>query len=85
MTSEAIDRSKASALKVVLGLRTQVLAGVTDEAAQALLSEDFVTEIFDVAWENQFEEDRRAVRRQVRQIVADAIEERRLEGDEGQS
>lgn len=82
MTNESIDRSKNSALAVVLGLREEVLAEVVDEAAKDLLTETFVTEIFDVAWENQFEEDRRAVRRQVRQIVGDAIESRRLEGEE---
>lgn len=78
MTPEGVDRSKASALEVLLEVRQEVVGTLTNEDAQSVLTEALLRDVFDVSWNNQFEEDRRVARRELRQLVTDAIEEHYL-------
>lgn len=82
MAPESLDRSKGSAMEVLLEVREEILGNLTNDAAKAVLTQDLLREVFDVSWNNQFEDDRRAARRELRQLVNDAIEEHFLARDE---
>lgn len=82
MAGEGVDRSKESALEVLLEVRNEVAESLMNDDARSVLTEDLLRDVFDVSWNNQFEEDRRAARRELRQLVTDAIEERFLAKEE---
>jgi hypothetical protein len=67
------ERTAERALAVLRELRDEVVAeaGETDVAG---LDAELLEEVFRLAWQTQFESDRTAPRRQLRQIVDDAIE-----------
>lgn len=73
MTTPETERTAERALAVLRELRVEVVpeageTGVTE------LDADLLEEVFRLAWQAQFESDRTAPRRQLRQIVDDAIE-----------
>jgi hypothetical protein len=72
------DRTKAGALEVIVAVRPASLALILNEDAKAILTDDFLTGLLDLAWHYQFEADRAGSRRALRQRVADAIEARML-------
>jgi hypothetical protein len=82
VAGEGVDRSKESALEVLLEVRSEVAESLMNNDARSVLTEGLLRDVFVVSWNNQFEEDRRAARRELRQLVTDAIEERFLAKEE---
>lgn len=74
------ERTKAGALAVVLGHREASGSLMTSDRAKTIMSDRFLADLLDLAWQNQFEQDRSAPRRALRQLIADAIEADRLNG-----
>ncbi len=72
------EGTRESAQRVVLDVRSDAASSGTLSAAE-LLSEDLVERVFDLAWRHQFDEDRTAARRLLRQLVSDAVEGHLLE------
>jgi len=67
------ERTAERALAVLRELREEVLPDA-GETGVTELDADLLEEVFRLAWQTQFESDRTASRRQLRQIVDDAIE-----------
>jgi hypothetical protein len=67
------ERTSERALAVLRELRDAVVSE-PGETGVAELDADLLEEVFRLAWQTQFESDRTAPRRQLRQIVDDAIE-----------
>jgi hypothetical protein len=67
------ERTAERALAVLRELRDEV-APESGETDVAELDADLLEQVFRLAWQTQFESDRTAPRRQLRQIVDDAIE-----------
>ncbi len=67
------ERTSERALAVLRELRDAVVSE-PEETGVAELDVDLLEEVFRLAWQTQFESDRTAPRRQLRQIVDDAIE-----------
>ena len=67
------ERTAERALAVLRDLRDEVVPDA-GETGVTKLAADLVEETFRLAWQTQFEADRTAPRRQLRQIVDDAIE-----------
>jgi hypothetical protein len=74
------ERSRDAALDVLLGLRPSIVSQSTDPTVADLLTDDLVRDIFREAWDNQFDEDRSAFQRSVREIVTLAIDARTMRG-----
>ena len=72
------ERTKDSALRTLMALQREEVEHL-DEHTGSILTESLVTEVFEIAWRYQFEEDRRQPRRDVRDIVQDAAQESVLE------
>lgn len=53
-------------------LRTRV-ASIDDPDLSAVLSEDLLRQLFDIAWEHQFDSERTPFRRETKSLVQDAI------------
>jgi hypothetical protein len=68
------ERTKAGALEVVLSVRPASAALMTNDEARSILTDEFLTRLLDLAWQNQFEADRSGPRRALRRLVSDAIE-----------
>ena len=77
MTSPSEPRTRQRALDMLLQRMVSISPSISDESARALLSDDLVTRIFDVAWQHQFDEDRSEATRQIREIVNIAIDSRK--------
>ncbi len=75
-----MERTRQAAEAVLQELIPETMKTVGNDEALAILRGDLVSEIFDVAWSHRFEDDRRDAQRQIRQLVGDAIDKRRLEG-----
>ena len=69
-----MERTRDSALAAVHKLRAEVMKSMQDDKARSLLTEELVTQVFDVAWSHRFDDERADARRTVRDIVADASE-----------
>ena len=72
-----LERTADAARAILLELRDKEVQRL-DESTREILSESLVSEIFEQAWRHQFEEDRRQAKRDLRQVVADAIEQSQL-------
>ena len=77
MTSPSEPRTRQRALDMLLQRMGSISPSISDEPARALLRDDLVTRIFDVAWQHQFDEDRSEATRQIREIVNIAIDSRK--------
>lgn len=73
MTTPETERTAERALAVLRELRDEVVSEA-GEAGAPELDAELLEEVFRLAWQAQFESDRTAPRRQLRQIVDDAIE-----------
>ncbi len=71
--------TRDSAHRVVLGLREEAAEAVGIDSARDLLSSDLLERVFDIAWRHQFDQDRGPARRNLKQVVSDAVEEHVLE------
>ncbi|HUW95207.1 MAG TPA: hypothetical protein VMW58_05430 [Anaerolineae bacterium] len=78
---ENLDRTKDGALQTLLELLREQAAAVAEDA-DGLPSESLLRDIFDKAWHFQFEEDRHQSRREIRELVQDAVLATQL-GDDG--
>jgi NifB/MoaA-like Fe-S oxidoreductase len=78
LMSDEMDRTRQGALEVLLSLRPAILSEIPDERARTLLTENLVNDVLREAWRNAFEENRTVFRSRLRQLVGDAIEERKL-------
>ena len=67
-----LDRTRDGALQTLLEL-LQEQAATVDEDAEGMPDESLLRDIFDKAWHFQFEEDRRQSRREIRELVQDAV------------
>ena len=65
--------TKERALKVLLQTLEQARIEVSDDSAKTLLTDQLLIQIFDVAWQHQFDEDRIETMRQFREIVQIAV------------
>lgn len=70
-------RTADAARKILSEQREKSLQGL-DDYIQGIVSEALLSEVFDQAWRFQFEEDRSQVKRAIRQLVADVIEQNQL-------
>jgi hypothetical protein len=63
----------------------EATAGVSDELtlapAKAALTADLVTQVFDIAWERQFEERRRPVQTEMKRMIGLSVEAALLRAD----
>jgi hypothetical protein len=78
MASRSLRPTEIKAREIIERLRSESIGEVPDLTAREILTQGLVEAILDVAWTNQFEEDRAISRTRVRQLVADAIEAREL-------
>ena len=69
---ERHERTRDGALRTLLEL-LQEERGTPGDDGRAVPSESLLRDIFQVAWHFQFEEDRRESRRQLRELVQDAV------------
>jgi hypothetical protein len=67
------SRTRARALAELVRLLPEVRAEITDARLRPLLSEALVRQLFDHAWDHQFDNDRTHVARVLRDIVREAI------------
>ena len=74
MTSHSEPRTKQRALGVLLNQMATIRATMSGQSAEALLTDQLIAEIFEVAWQHQFDDDRSEAIRQVREIVNIAID-----------
>ena len=74
MTFPSEPRTRQRALDMLLQRMATIRPAISDESAKALLTDDLLTRIFDVAWQHQFDEDRSEATRQTREIVNIAID-----------
>ena len=74
MTFPSEPRTRQRALDMLLQRMATIRPTISDESAKALLTDDLLTRIFDVAWQHQFDEDRSEATRQIREIVNIAID-----------
>jgi hypothetical protein len=63
-----MNRSREGAHQVLLSLRQQIIAGMTNERAKRLLSEELVAALLDAAWQHQFDESRTDFKNDVQMI-----------------
>lgn len=77
----AESRTRERALAEIMRLLPEIRAELQDEALRQLLTEDLVREVFDTAWNHQFDDDRAPIVRMFRDIVREAIEEIREKKD----
>lgn len=68
------ERTKESALRVVLQLKNEATAEAENADVRAVLGSELVGRLLDMAWRHQFDPDRTAARRDVRTGVSDAVE-----------
>ena len=67
------ERTAERALAVLRELRNEAVPN-SGEPVVSQLDADLLEQVFRLAWQTQFESDRTAARRHLRQIVDDAIE-----------
>ncbi|MGH9962645.1 MAG: hypothetical protein ACREBC_36945 [Pyrinomonadaceae bacterium] len=68
--SRTRDRALSELLRLLPGVREEI----ADASVRPILTESLVTEIFTLAWDHQFDEDRGALSRTFRQVVREALE-----------
>jgi hypothetical protein len=74
------DRSRRAAMESLMSLRSQVIVDADDPVVANLLSEALVTEIFEEAWNSQFDAENSEFQQRVREIVTLAIDEAQAQG-----
>lgn len=72
-----LERTADTALKIVLDLWDAEVQRL-DERTRGMLSESLLRDVFHVAWRHRFEEERKPARKEVRELVKDAIESEQL-------
>ena len=73
MTSATQPRTKQQALDVLLQSLSEIRPSISDDPARKLLTEDLLRQVFEVAWQHQFDDDRTETARQIREIVRIAV------------
>lgn len=68
------SRTRERALSELLRLLPEVKNSTQDEAVQTALTASVVNEVFTLAWDHQFDDDRTAVTRGFKEVVREAIE-----------
>jgi hypothetical protein len=76
-----LDRTRDGALQTLMQLLDQGAEQLV-ESTRSILTESLVGEVFETAWDHQFEEDRRPSQRQVRELVQSAVLEAQLGEEE---
>lgn len=69
------DDSRAAALELIHNLANQRFSELKDEDVKKVLSSEVVDAVFEAAWEHQFDRERTAIRRTIRDIVQTAVAE----------
>jgi hypothetical protein len=67
------SRTRERALGELLRLLPSVREEIPDPDVRALLSEDLVREVFKTAWDQQFDDDRAAAGRALRQVIREKL------------
>jgi hypothetical protein len=78
----SVTRSEPAAKAAVAESYTTVISQA-DDSVRELVTEGLIAEIFDYAWQRQFDEDQSVLKKTIQQIVQDRIEESLLEREEG--
>src|SRR5690606_7795279 len=73
--SEQVERSEAAASAAVLEARPDVVEAADHELVPQIVTEELVDEVFRLAWRHQFDDNRRAIRSRLRELVADRVAE----------
>lgn len=68
------SRTRERAIRELLRLLPEVRNDVSDGGLQGALNDALVTEVFALAWDHQFDDDRAQVSRAFREVVREAIE-----------
>ena len=68
------SRTRERALNELLKLLPTIREEVGNEKVRDLLTEDLVREVFEAAWDHQFDDDRAATARVLRQIIRESLE-----------
>ena len=71
-------QTRERAVSVLLNQIRQIRPEVDDLGAQDLLTDDLVRDILLVAWQHQFDDDRKDCESKIREIVEIAIEDREI-------
>lgn len=69
-----MNRSKEGALGVLIETRNSILESISDPRAAAMLTDDLLESVLDVAWRFQFDEDRSLFRIEIQKLLSDSIE-----------
>jgi len=67
-------RTRDRAIAEILRLLPEVKDEVPDDRVRSLLTDKFVREVFDVAWDRQFDDDRTTAAGTMRNIIREALE-----------
>lgn len=70
-----LDRSQSAAQDAVQEAAAGLKRSLADDVVSGILTDDFIDEVFRLAWRHQFEDNRRNVARKVQQLFLDQIDE----------
>ncbi len=70
-----IDRSQSAAHEAVREASTDITSNLEDARVSEALSGEFIDEVFRLAWRHQFEDNRRTVTRDLRELFRDRVSE----------
>lgn len=70
-----VDRSRAAAHDAIHEASERLASNVRDDRVSEVLSKEFIDEVFQLAWRHQFEDDRQAVARELRELFGDRVTE----------
>lgn len=73
--ADFVDRSQTAAHEAVREASERIASQLEDGRVSEVLSKEFIDEVFQLAWRHQFEDDRRVVSRQLRDLFRDRVSE----------
>ncbi len=77
--SAAEPRTKERAQELLIANLPKLVDQINDPHAKAVLTEQLVRTVFNDAWENQFDDDRRPFQRKVQELISIEVDEEFLE------